>query len=251
MTEAPGGLPKYLTVASKLARLIEEGHYPAGKRLPAEPVLAEELDVSIVTLRKGLDVLKANGMLDSRKGSGNYVREQGQLRRIASEQRSRDQRLGRPNVLESNDTQTLNTDSVVFVPDAPVPPRIARVLELSEGEGAFLLSGRYLLVGRPVKLVRSYVPHKLVAKSSLAHGEIAHEDMRAALSAAGHAPVEGHDEIRCQMPTSDEAAQLAILPTRLVIAAYRTLYDAEGRPVEVEETVMDSASYVLDYAITL
>lgn len=250
MTEVPGGLPKYLTVATKIARLIEDGHYPAGTRLPAEPDLAKKLDVSIMTLRKGLDVLKANGMLDSRKGSGNYVRSQRPLRRVASREPSRESRLGRPTVLASDNTQVLDTDTVTFTLEARVPAGIARVLGLEEGDRSFLRTGRYLSAGRPVKLVRTYVPVDLVQGSPLVHAESAHESVHAVLSAAGHKPVDGHEEVCSRMPTNEEAAQLAILPTRSVLAAYRTLYDQAGRAVEVEETVMDSASYVLDYAVT-
>ncbi|MFE0356580.1 GntR family transcriptional regulator [Streptomyces nigra] len=250
MTEAPGGLPKYLTVATKIARLIEEGHYPAGKRLPAEPDLAKELDVSIVTLRKGLEVLKANGMLDSRKGSGNYVRSRKPLRRVASREPSRRSRSDQPTVLASDDTQVLDTDTLFFTLEASVPAGIAGVLGLDEGDRSFLRTGRYLSAGRPVKLVRTYVPADLVKGSPLVRAESAHESIHAALSAAGHTPVDGHEEVCSRMPTTEEAAQLAIPPTRSVLAAYRTLYDAAGRAVEVEETVMDSASYVLDYAVT-
>ncbi|MEV7885122.1 GntR family transcriptional regulator [Streptomyces sp. NPDC002817] len=250
MTEAPGGLPKYLTVATNLARLIEAGHYPAGARLPAEPDLAKELDVSIVTLRKGLDVLKANGMIDSRKGSGNYVRGQKPIRRVATRRQSLGAQPERPTVLESDDTQVLDTDTLTFTLDASVPPGIARVLGLDEGGRSFLRTVRYLSAGRPVKLVRTYVPRELVEESPLVHAESAHESIHVALSAVGHAPVDGHEEVSSRMPNTEEAAQLSILPTRAVLAAYRTLYDAAGQVVVVEETVMDSASYVLDYAVS-
>ncbi len=65
----------YNTVARSLLAAIEKGVYPAGSRLPAERNLAEEFDVSRVTIRQALVALQARGKVDIRTGSGVYVLE--------------------------------------------------------------------------------------------------------------------------------------------------------------------------------
>lgn len=52
---------------------ILSGQLPAGERLPGEVRLAEFHDVSRVTLRRALDALEADGLVERRAGSGTRV----------------------------------------------------------------------------------------------------------------------------------------------------------------------------------
>lgn len=50
------------------------GRWPVGTRLPAEPELAEQLGVGRSTLREAVRALVHAGLLETRQGSGTYVR---------------------------------------------------------------------------------------------------------------------------------------------------------------------------------
>ena len=63
----------YHSVAEQIGGLIQSGAFPPGSRLPAERDLAEQLDVSRVTIREAEIALEAIGMLDIRIGSGVFV----------------------------------------------------------------------------------------------------------------------------------------------------------------------------------
>lgn len=63
----------YHSIADKIARLISNGAYPAGTRLPGERELAEEFNVSRVTIREAEIALQASGYLNIKTGSGAYV----------------------------------------------------------------------------------------------------------------------------------------------------------------------------------
>lgn len=63
----------YHTVADQLKKLINEGAFPPGSRLPGERELAERFDVSRVTIREAEIALQALGYLDIKTGSGVYV----------------------------------------------------------------------------------------------------------------------------------------------------------------------------------
>ena len=67
--------PLYHTIAEKLAQQIDAGKYPPGSRLPAERELAEQFNVSRVTIREAEIALQAVGRIVIKTGSGVYVRE--------------------------------------------------------------------------------------------------------------------------------------------------------------------------------
>jgi DNA-binding transcriptional MocR family regulator len=61
-------------VEALVLRRIERGDLSIGSRLPSERVLAERLGVSRVTVVRALDQLRADGVLETRRGSGTHVR---------------------------------------------------------------------------------------------------------------------------------------------------------------------------------
>ncbi|WP_317627707.1 GntR family transcriptional regulator [Halotalea alkalilenta] len=63
-------------IVRELERLVLEGNFVAGERLPAERVLAERFGVSRPTLREAIQRLAAKGLLSSRQGGGTYVSSQ-------------------------------------------------------------------------------------------------------------------------------------------------------------------------------
>ncbi|AQT46520.1 FadR/GntR family transcriptional regulator [Bartonella choladocola] len=59
----------------KLRTLLRDPAIKVGDRLPPETYLSRQIQVSRPVLRKALDILKAEGVLESRRGSGTYLRE--------------------------------------------------------------------------------------------------------------------------------------------------------------------------------
>ena len=72
--ELGGDGPLYRRVADALKRLVDRGDVPLGTVLPAERALARALAVSRSTVVTAYDRLKAEGWLESRRGSGTWVR---------------------------------------------------------------------------------------------------------------------------------------------------------------------------------
>lgn len=69
-----GDGPLYRLLADGLKRAIDRGEIPLGTVLPPERSLASELAVSRATVVAAYDRLKADGWLESRQGSGTWVR---------------------------------------------------------------------------------------------------------------------------------------------------------------------------------
>ncbi|MHA7773467.1 GntR family transcriptional regulator [Roseibium sp. M-1] len=70
-------LPLYVQISELLIRDIAAGRLIEGERLPPERDMAEELGISIGTLRKALADLTQKGLLERIQGSGNYIRQGG------------------------------------------------------------------------------------------------------------------------------------------------------------------------------
>lgn len=61
-------------VADQLEKLIEDGVYAVGEKIPTEPELTEMFSVSRNTLREAVQSLTAAGILVVKQGDGTYVR---------------------------------------------------------------------------------------------------------------------------------------------------------------------------------
>jgi DNA-binding FadR family transcriptional regulator len=65
----------YQRIAGEIARLIDDGTFAPGARLPAERELARQLAVSRSSLREALGMLEMRGRIEIRMGSGAYVKK--------------------------------------------------------------------------------------------------------------------------------------------------------------------------------
>ncbi len=74
MSIQPIAAPRlYERIAAEIARLIDNGTFATGERLPAERELARSLKVSRSSLREALGALEMQGRVEIRIGSGAYV----------------------------------------------------------------------------------------------------------------------------------------------------------------------------------
>src|SRR6187549_2228878 len=79
---APG--PLYQQIIDGLKRDISEGRLPAGAPLPSFRQLAEELMVSLITVKRAYEELEREGIIYRRQGLGTFVSERGHDRTRAA-----------------------------------------------------------------------------------------------------------------------------------------------------------------------
>src|SRR6201996_6326353 len=82
VTETPGYRPLYRQVYDIVVRRVAEGNWRPGEALPSEQSLARELGVSQGTMRKALDSLTAEKVLERRQGKGTFIAENTQERTL-------------------------------------------------------------------------------------------------------------------------------------------------------------------------
>ena len=64
---------KYEQIVSWVHAKIESGAIRQGDRLPSENVLAKQFQMSRQTIRRAMEALTMDGIVESRRGSGTYV----------------------------------------------------------------------------------------------------------------------------------------------------------------------------------
>lgn len=82
MDEAPHYRPLYRQVYDSLVKQIADGSWRPGAALPSEQALAARLNVSQGTVRKALDSLAVEKLVERRQGKGTYVAELTQERSL-------------------------------------------------------------------------------------------------------------------------------------------------------------------------
>lgn len=66
-------VPAYIRIHDAIKKQIDDGFWEIGQRLPSERDLADEYEVSRMTLRQAITLLVEEGILERRVGSGTYV----------------------------------------------------------------------------------------------------------------------------------------------------------------------------------
>lgn len=246
-TQGASRQPKYQRIADALRAAVQAGEYEPGDRLPGENDLMATYEVARMTARQALGVLQSEGIAESRKGAGVFVRDYRPLRRRGIQRLSRAQwGEGRSIWSADTDDRTLVVDQLRVTEEA-APARIAGVLGTEAGEATCVRRRRFVLDGKPILLATSYLPASIVTGSAITQEDTGPGGTYARLAELGFKPVHFREEVRSRMPAQSEADQLGLATGTPVILICRTAFADEGRAVEVNEMTLDAASYILEY----
>jgi GntR family transcriptional regulator len=217
---------RYRAIADDLRRRVTAGEFAAGRTLPSEAELSTSYEASRVTIRKALELLRDEGLVDARQGFGWFAAVD-PLR----------QSLGRMGTIEAQlaASGVRSERRILSFGFVAAPPRVREVL----GSATVLEVRRVNLAdGEPFALVTVWCPEDLGAHLSRAEVERAPfyelldipfggavQTIGAALIDEGDAallevPV-GSPVLRCERTTSDRAGR-AVLLSEHVFPAHRT-----------------------------
>ncbi|MFJ2746052.1 GntR family transcriptional regulator [Streptomyces sp. NPDC087440] len=244
--QSKGTQLKYQRIADALKADVESGRYGPGDRLPGENELMEQHGVARMTARHALGVLRSEGIVEARKGAGVFVRSFRPLRRSGIRRLAGEQWAAGRSVWSADlgDQRVLTVDRVV-VEEAPASARVAGLLGVPAGQPVWERRRRYVLDGKPVLLAGSRFPAELVRDTAVVRPDPGPGGVYARLGELGHAPTRFREEITARTPTAAEAAELSRPSTVILIT--RTAFTATGTVVEVNDMVLDAASYILEY----
>ncbi|WP_381793753.1 GntR family transcriptional regulator [Streptomyces niveus] len=247
MTETAAGVPKYHRFANALRQAIQEGTYDAGQKLPPEDQLAQQYRMSVPTIRQGLGVLVAEGLIDRQHGKGTFVKNERPLLR-----KSRN-RYGRAR----HDSKLLTRDlrhSITFAGRAPASAPVAEAMGI-EPDTEVVIRRRLLSdreTGRPEEVGASYLPIEVAGGTYLEQPKVVPKALFLCVEEiSGKRYHEARDLWRSRMPTPEEADALEIPTGMAVMHVMHTAYSDDGEVLEVSESVWpaDRIIVVDEYAI--
>ncbi|WP_158813208.1 GntR family transcriptional regulator [Streptomyces rimosus] len=242
---AQGKKPRYEQIADELRARIESGVYSESRKLPSERALCEEFTTARNTIRDAIRVLRAEDRVESRGGSGVYLRSFERIRRDAVERLSK-KHWGAGRAVWDKDLPGRSRDEEVTVRKVAPPDRIAGTLGI-RGQEAWCRSRVYRSEGRTVRQATSWYPVDLVEGTAIAERDTGPGGSYARLEEIGHGPARYREEVKIRLPLSAEAKTLGVTMDTPVVFIMRTAFDSEDRPVEVNEMMLDSDSYTLIY----
>jgi DNA-binding GntR family transcriptional regulator len=165
--------PAYLRIAGDLRTAILGGELLPGSRLPSETKLMAQYGVSRTVVKWALSVLKGDGLVEGRRGSGTFVRSTPRIVRH-SHGRGQRTRIGptSPFARDAEEAGQQSTwvarmdaigvridDSVERITARPAIEVEARELKLPlRGQFVFVIERTYYAAGRPVETADITIP---------------------------------------------------------------------------------------------
>jgi len=218
-------LPVYFQIAADIRRRLDDGEWSAGDRIAAELELAREYEVSRMTIRQALAELVKDDLLERRRGSGTYVRQQ---------HRPLQYDLSLTVGALASRWQEADFDNRAEVIEAAVvePPEDVRLrLQVPRSREALYLMRRVLINGQPTVLYRSWFDARLVPdleRSPRLQGSLSRalaEDYRLV-------PARAETELEVVRATREETHLLQAASDIPIAMVTSTTYLKDGRPLE-------------------
>lgn len=221
MRELP--LPKYHQVYLLLREGLEDGRWSDG--LPSEPRLAEEFGVARVTVRRALESLAAEGLIERTPGRGTVP-----VRRGAGESGA-PVRAPLEGLLENIVTMGLRTSvKVIELETLPAPETVARTLGLAADAKVQKAVRVRATRDGPVSHITTWVPARLGAR--FGRRELARKPILVLLEEAGVRIGRATQTISARLADAAVATQLEVAVGSALLAVSRLVHDTDERPVQ-------------------
>jgi GntR family transcriptional regulator len=230
--------PLYHRVYRQIAEEIESGGLSPGQRLPSERFICDELGVSRATVRRALEELVADGLVETR-GRASFV---------AGEALAEP-----PNALmslsELGRSRGLTASARVLAREVrPATIDEAEAFQIAPGAELLDLQRLRMLDGMPISLDHNRVPLRLVPDA--ADLDFASASLYDALERHGNAPARADYEIEARAADDGQAALLGLEPGAPVLLTTTIAVREDGRIVDMGRTVYRADRYRFQATLT-
>jgi GntR family transcriptional regulator len=241
--------PPYRQVADRLRDAIVVGELAPGQALPSVRALARQYDVTNVTATRAVDVLRSEGLVDTRLGRGTFVRTPRPVIHVGAYLTANSDGQRETWASEGQRHGFDATQEITEVATVPAPADIAERLAIPLDAPTVVRRRVLRADGVPVQLSDSYYPAELAAGTELAQPDKLRGYTLAALARLGIDVDRFHDELQLRMPTPDEIRALRLGKGVPVVRVLRTTFAADERPVEVADQLLAGDRHILSYDI--
>lgn len=151
-------IPKFLQISDLLNRQILAGHFRKDERLPTEADLARSMNVAVGTLRKALDLLEKQRVIERIQGSGTYVRSSSSGKSIYEFFR-----------LEMHEGPAIPTAQILSVDKLEHPREVPTFLNAPKKSASWRVRRLRFLNQKPVALEEIWFDARLTPKLDASH----------------------------------------------------------------------------------
>jgi GntR family transcriptional regulator len=247
----------YHDIIDELRASILDGRLDAGERLPSENELAKRYRTSRPTVRRAIALLKAEGLVTTEQGKGVFVRPKPHVRLLLSGQNFRvHRRAGLSGFNAQVEEQGQRPEQRLLEVARPrAPQEVAVRLGVEENEPVVVRRRLFVVNGEPVALCDSYYPSEVADGTALAQPDrIPGSAYRLIEDPSG--PIRRRlrrsvDDLVCRMPTPREVEVLHLSPGVPVVRILRTVFDSEGRPIEVQDSIAAADKHEFRYEVAM
>jgi GntR family transcriptional regulator len=238
----------YRQIADRLRAQIRRGELTPGAQLPSESQIMADYDVSRVTARRALSVLVTDGLVVAEHGRGWFVRRRPPVKRLGSDRFSRRAEGKAAFTVDMEASDLPFRVEVLYVGRDTVSALAAERLALEVSAEVVVRRRRYFADDQPIEVATSYIPLEIADGTPIERPDTGPGGIYARMEDKGMTFEWYDEEISARMPSEEDARLLQLPPGSPVMHLVRTAI-ADGRPVEVCDTVMDAAAIVLHYRL--
>ena len=223
--------PRYVQLRRRLVEGIASGVLPPKSSLPPERELAEITDLSRVTVRKAIQELVREGVIEQRQGSGSFIREP-----VGRVEQSLSRLTSFTEDMTSRGMDTTSkwlergifepTDEEIDVLNLPSGAQVARIYRLRQADG------------HPLALERAALPLSILPNPT----EIT-TSLYKVLEASGHRPVRAEQKISAINLEAPEAKLLKVPEGAAGLSIMRTSYLSDGSAAELTRSLYRGDAY--------
>lgn len=214
--------PKHHRVYLVLRQGILEGRYTPERPLPNELLLAEQFQVSRITIRKAMERLDRERLVVRYRGKGTFP--------VASNETSPVQ-ASISGVIENLIAMGLKTEvKVLDFGYVAASAEVALALGLAFGESVQKATRIRSHHGAPFSLLITYVPED-IGRTFTQH-DLATQPLLLLVERAGGKVARAEQSITAKLATPEQANLLGMEPGDALLCIRRTVFDEASQPVE-------------------
>lgn len=231
------GVPLYVQVREILRS--EYSQLPPKSPVPTELELIERFGVSRITLRKAVDDLVVDGLLERHQGRGTFT----SVPKLTHELNAISSWTEQLRALGYNP----RTSQRICREISP-PRRVAHALALTAGENVVMLRRLRLVGDEPLSLMTNYIPTRLVPNIGKESEEA--ESLYELLEHRyGLVPTRAVDTVETRSATDEEAETLGVESWAPILVVTRLSFLGDGSPLELASVISRGDRY--QYRVTL
>lgn len=234
------GPAAYVQIEEELAERIRTGALRPGDRIPPERELAEQMQVSRMTVRQALGRLADRGLLVRAPGRGTFVSEPKLIQSLSRLRGFYDQMISQG---------ILPTSRLLSGEQVLASAAVAQVLGLRIAEPLYKVVRLRLGGGVPLALETSFFPAKLVP--GLLDEDLERHSIYRLMERYQARPVRAIQSLEPVPARDQEAEVLEVPPGSPLMLVERTAWDARDRAVEYAKDIYrgDRSRFVAELSL--